>query len=159
MTSLIDFYGQTDFEMSFFIEEDADEVIRLINKAFSYQDEAKGRERINKEELDKKVSETEFYLVKKGKQLVACVSLEVKDEFLHIGLLSVTDGFGGGKLAPYILASIEEYAKGLNLNKINLSYGTASPWLKKYYERYGFTENGRQVDLGWSELIEMVKEL
>lgn len=154
-----DFLKTPDLSIALLSKAQMDEAVRLINHAFSYQDEAKGRERITLDELAKKIDETQFYVIKQHDKLVACISLELRSDCLYLGLLAVADRLQGGKLAPKIMQATNEYAKQLNYKRIDLSYGSASPWLREYYERYGYTETGDIRDIGWSKLIEMSKPL
>ena len=159
MADFTQYLREPGLTVSVLAEDDMQEVVRLINHAFAYQDEAKGRERITLDELAQKMRKTNFYVIKQQDTIVACVSLELREDCLYLGLLSVADQMQGGKLAPKIMQAIDEYAKQLDYKRIDLSYGSASPWLKKYYERYGFAETGETRDIGWSELIDMSKSL
>lgn len=159
MMSLAEFFKEPGLTVSVLTQDEMGEAVRLINHAFSYQDEAKGRERITLDELAKKMDETQFYVIKQHYKLVACVSLELRSDCLYLGLLAVADQLQGGRLAPKIMQATDEYAKQLNYERMDLSYGSTSPWLKEYYERYGFTETGDIRDIGWSKLIEMSKPL
>lgn len=159
MSDYTEFFNYPDLEISILEEKDMAKSIELINHAFAHQNEAKGRERINKEELTKKMSDTDFYVINQGNQLVACVSIELKKESLYLGLLSVADNFRNGKLAPIILSSIEEYARSLGYRKMSLSFSSASEWLKSYYEKNGFRESGERRSIGWCDLVDMTKQL
>lgn len=158
MPGLADHFPGSDYEVNTARSADKPELMNLINHAFSYQDEAKGDKRITLEALTKKIDETEFY-VWKNNEVVACCYVDVLEHEVHFGLLTVADELRGGDFAPSIIKAIEEYAGSMHKEDIKLDYMSLSPWLKSYYEKYGFQETGNVRDLGWCELIEMSKSL
>ena len=158
MTNLAEHFPHPNYKVALAQEDDKPELMNLINHAFSYQDEAKGDKRITLENLSKKIDETEFY-VWKNNQVVACCYIEVLEREVHFGLLTVADELRGGDFAPSIIKAIEEYARSKHKEDIKLDYMSLSPWLKSYYEKYGFQETGNVRDLGWCKLIEMSKSL
>ena len=158
MISFPRFNEGTGLTVSVASTTDVTELVTLINNAFKYQDEAKGEARTNQAGLLKKMSKSDFYVWKEiGGVIVACCYIEIHKDKLHFGLLAVEDRYRGKGLAPAIMDSIEHYAISLGKHLLELDYMDLSPWLKRYYERRGYNETGFVEDIGWSQLIRMVK--
>lgn len=139
-------------------QRDIPELMELINHAFQYQDEAKGMSRIDSIGLQKKMEKTEFYIWRDAtSKLAACCYVAFNAHTAHFGLLAVSDDLRRKGLAPSILAAIEAYALGNET--LELDYMSLSPWLDRYYERYGFEKTGLVEDIKWSKLIRMQKRL
>lgn len=140
--------------------DDIKDSVELINHAFNYQDEAKGDVRITTDKLLEKMRTSEFYVIKdRSQNIVGCVYIDKTETALHFGLLAVADKLRGKGLAGRIIYSIENYALSLHKTELELDYMNLSPWLKKYYEKYGFKETGEIEDIGWCQLIRMTKAL
>lgn len=141
-------------------EEDIPAVVALINHAFEYQDEAKGEKRIDEAALRKKLATSEFYVWKDDAgNLVATTYVVLEADKAHFGLLAVADELRGKRLASSIITAIEEYARANNKSILELDYMSLSPWLGKYYERYGFVKTGFVEGIGYTELVQMQKKL
>lgn len=159
MADLQNYFAYKDTLLRPASDGDIPHLVRLINEAYSYQDEAKGAPRTNPDHLRKRVSETLFYVAQQDKQLVGCVYLEPKDTSLHFGLLTVIPRLRGTGLAQALMAAIEKYAKSQNYQTIELDYMSLAPWLKPYYEGYGFQETGDTTVWGSITLVRMKKSL
>ncbi|HEY2003540.1 MAG TPA: GNAT family N-acetyltransferase [Candidatus Saccharimonadia bacterium] len=140
-------------------ESEIDETVSLINPAYGYQDQAKGRARTDAEHLRKRASETHFYVVKDGGGIVGCVYVEPSGGSLHFGLLTLADHYRKTGLAQAIMKAIEDFAGANRYESLELDYMSLAPWLKKYYERYGFIETGVVINWGSIDLIHMSKKL
>ena len=57
------------------------------------------------------------------------------------------------------MEAIEEYSHALNIKRIELDYMSIAPWLKRYYEKYGYIETGEVTPWGDIRLIRMAKEV
>lgn len=148
------------YSCSLAVKSDMPATVKLINHAFRYQDDAKGESRISEESLTKRIKETEFYVFKdENRKIVSCIYIDRLAMALHFGLFAVDDELRGSGLAVLIMQSIEQYAIGLGKKYIELDYMSLSPWLKSYYEKYGYHETGEIEDIGWCRLIRMVKPL
>ncbi len=158
-SDLEEFFKFKDMQLRKIEAGDIDMIVTIINKAYSYQDDTKGEPRINKQKLQDKIAQTEFYVVLNGTQLTGCVYTEVKEKGLHIGLLTVIDSWRGKGLAPKILTAIVEYATSRDFKSIELNYMSLAPWLRSYYEKYGFKLTGKITPWGTIDLIRMSKSL
>lgn len=157
---LEDLFDNSQIIVSRVSDDDVVPTRELINHAFSYQDKIKGEKRITIDRLREKIAETEFYVWKdEAGDVVACVYVELLQDRLHFGLFSVADLYRGKGLAQEIMRCLEDYALTNGKHTMELDYMSISPWLKGYYERYGYKETGEVEDIGWSKLIRMEKAL
>jgi ribosomal protein S18 acetylase RimI-like enzyme len=135
------------------------EVVALINPAYSYQEALKGEPRTNPQHLKGRMAETDFYVARQKGKIVGCVYIEPKGSRLHFGLLTVAPELRGKGLAQAMMKAIEDYAREAGFKELDLDYMSAAPWLKGYYERYGFRQTGKIKPWGTIDLLQMVKEL
>lgn len=134
---------------------DTEALVALINQAYSYQDEAKGAPRTNVEHLISRVSETDFYVLEKDNSPVGCVYLEPHVGSLHFGLLTLAPELRGTGVGGALIRAIIQYAHKHSFEHVDLDYMSLAPWLKKYYEQYGFKDVGEKVAWGSIDLIRM----
>lgn len=134
-------------------------LVGIINDAYSYQDKAKGEPRTNIKHLTKRIHETDLYVAEKASKVVGCVYLEPRGNALHFGLLTVIPKLRRTGLAPAIVKAIIEYASHNNYSSLELDYMSLAPWLKKYYEKYGFQETGEKTTWGSIDLIRMQRAI
>lgn len=139
--------------------DDIEKIVDIINEAFSYQDEIVGEPRTGIDHLSRRISETDFYVVENSDEIVACFYLEPHDGSLHFGLLAVIPSYRGKGLAKETVGAIEQFAKKAKYTSLELDYTSISPWLKKYYECYGFCETGDEGVWGPIKLIRMRKNI
>lgn len=158
-TSLIDFFSYDDITLRKPQESDTNELVSLINEAYSYQDAAKGAPRTNVEHLITRMAETDFYVLEKDSRPVGCVYLEPHPDSLHFGLLMLAPKLRGTGVGKALIGAIIKYAKQHPYERIELDYMSLAPWLKKYYEQYGFKEIGEKVAWGSIDLIRMRLDL
>ena len=78
---------------------------------------------------------------------------------MHFGLLTVTPEYRGSGLAPAIINAIEAYGRALQCRFVQLDYMSVAPWLKSYYEKFGFRETGVKEPWANMDLIQMSKGL
>jgi N-acetylglutamate synthase-like GNAT family acetyltransferase len=153
------FFNYPDVTLVPAVDSDVVELVELINHAYSYQNEAKGEPRTNPVHLKKRMDEVELFVAKHAGKIVGCVYIEPAGRVLKFGLLTVNDDHRGKGLAPAMMHAIENFAKDSKYHELSLDYMSLAPWLKKYYERYGFYETGKTTGWGTIDLIEMRKPL
>ena len=141
------------------LDDDIQEMVDMINRAYSYQNQIKGEPRTNPAHLRNRASEVQLFVARSDIRIVGCVYLEPKDSALHFGLLTVADDFRGTGLAQAVMKAIEEYALATGFRTLDLDYMSIAPWLRKYYEGYGFRETGEVYKWGLIDLIRMRKEI
>ncbi len=159
MLVLANYFQFIDITLQRISETDIDATVALINDAYSYQDEAKGRPRINASELRKRTERSEFYVAKQDGRVVGCVYVERYPKKLHFGLLTVSSELRGKGLGPATMEAIENYARDLSMAVIELDYMSLAPWLKAYYEKLGYVETGEVTPWGAIDLVRMAKTL
>jgi len=157
--NLSSYFSKDGFNLRTTLVSDVNELVGIINDAYSYQNEAKGRPRTDSDHLRQRISETDFYTLLHDKKIIGCVYLEPKDSALHFGLLTLTPDFRGKGVAEGVIDSIDAYARNNNYETIDLDYMSLAPWLKKYYEKYGFTETGEITSWGLIDLVRMRKKV
>jgi N-acetylglutamate synthase-like GNAT family acetyltransferase len=157
--SLSNYFSKKDFSLRSTLKSDINDLVEIINAAYSYQDQAKGEPRTNTNHLQKRINETDFYTVLHTERVIGCVYLEPKGSALHFGLLTLIPDFRGKGIAESIINSIDAYAKNNDFETINLDYMSLAPWLKKYYEKHGFLETGEVTVWGSIDLVRMQKKV
>lgn len=78
---------------------------------------------------------------------------------LHFGLLTVVPELRGKGVASTIMEAIDSYVSEHQFQMIALDYMSLAPWLKRYYEKYGFVETGTVNHWGKIDLLRMQKKL
>jgi len=154
---LPDYFDFKDIELVRIQDSDIHKTVALINHAYLYQQVAKGEPRVTSLRLRQYAKDKEFYVAWQHNTIVGCIYLEPNGDSLYFGLLTVIDNQKGTGLAPAILKAIESYAHAKNFKNIGLAYVSVAPWLKKYYQGYGYTESEEVTDLGRLLLIWMHK--
>ncbi|HEY1074947.1 MAG TPA: GNAT family N-acetyltransferase [Patescibacteria group bacterium] len=156
---LIDYFDFEAVVLERIQDSDIDESVTLINHAYKYQEQYKNEPRVNRETLITQVKKSKFYVAKSNNHVIATVYIQPKGETLKLGLLAVLDAYRGKGLAPAIIKAIEEYGRTGGFKSLALDYMSIAPWLKKYYEKYGFKETGEFENWGTIDLIHMEKSL
>lgn len=142
-----------------FSSYDTLELVNVINQAYKYQDIAKGAPRTNPKHLQARAMEVNLYVVIVENDIVGCVYTEPKGSSLHFGLLTLAPEHRGTGLSQALIAAIESYAHANKYKAIELDYMSLAPWLKPYYEKYGFEETGEIEPWGSINLVRMKKHL
>ncbi len=140
-------------------ESDSNEAVALINRAYAYQNEYKNEPRITRDKLWHQAQKSQFYVLKEEGKIIGTIYIQTKNRSLHFGLLSVDQSYRGIGLAPALLSAVELYARDHACLSLQLDYMSIAPWLKRYYEKYGFCETGEVENWGTIDLIRMRKDL
>ena len=159
MNSLAKYFKQKDTVLREVDATDVTALVSIINDAYSYQDSAKGRPRTDPEHLRARIEETDFYVLERDNEIVGCVYLEPQEDSLHFGLLTLIPNLRKTGLGKMVMDAIEAYAKDSGYRSLELDYMSLAPWLKGYYEKYGFEETGDVTEWGSIDLIRMRKEV
>ena len=156
---LATYFSFKDLELRHAQDADIDQLVEIINEAYSYQDEAKGEPRTSAAKLHARIKEVEFYVLVRDGALIGCVYLESKATMLHFGLLTLTKENRGLQIGSVLVEAIENFAVENGYSGLELDYMSLAPWLKTYYERYGFELTGEVTEWGTINLIRMSKSL
>lgn len=149
-----------DFSLRLATANDIETLVSIINQAYSYIEEARGAPRTNRDHLNQRISKTNFFVVVNSVgAIVGCFYTEPQATSLLFGMLALIPKQRGTGLGKAIAKAVEEYAKNTRYKTVMLDYMSVSPWLKKYYESYGFSENGQIEHWGTIDLIRMSKDI
>ncbi len=140
-------------------DSDVKDLVEIINDAYSYQNEDRGELRTNFDHLKKRISETNFFVIQYHDKIVGCVYIESKNNSLHFGLFTLILRHRGKGVAGQVMSAIEDLALTNNFDAIELDYMSVAPWLKVYYEKYGFIASGESEEWGKVRLVRMKKSL
>ena len=138
---------------------DINELVEIINDAYSYQNEARGELRTSFDHLKNRISETNFFVIQHHDRIVGCVYIESSSNSLHFGLLTLVPSHRGKGIVEQVMDAIEDLALTNNFDAIELDYMSIAPWLKAYYERCGFIATGDFENWGEIQLLRMKKSL
>jgi predicted N-acetyltransferase YhbS len=106
-----------------------------------------GKKRTDEKDLLNLFSkESSIFLVAKNNEekLVGTVFLEIKKEWLYLGMLSVEPGFQGNGVGRSLVISSMEIAHSFGLNGIQIQVVHRRSELISWYERLGFTVTGKE---------------
>lgn len=160
MQQLPDFFSFKNLTMRRFKLTDTPVVEALVNQAFDYQVPIVGRPRTDPSRLKTLSDESDFYVVEDGRAIVATIYTEPNDQSVHFGMFAIAPKYRGSGLAQAMLSTVEQYAKATGAKTVDLDYTSFSPWLKDYYQRYGFIETGvRETWINNAELVHMQKAI
>lgn len=149
-----------DFSLRQATPEDVDTLVPIINQAYQYLEEVRGEPRTSHDHLIERMSKADFFVVLDlADNIVGCFYIEISSQSLLFGLLTLIPDLRGSGLGRALITAIEQYAKALNRKTVVLDYMSISPWLKKYYESYGFSETGQIEHWGTIDLIRMSKNI
>jgi predicted GNAT family N-acyltransferase len=160
MSRLCDYFTHKDIKCRLIQKYDIPETVDLINKEYSYQDKYRNGTRTNKGHLSDLISRTEFYVFTDTKGIAGCVYIEFEQEGkVYFGLLTIASRLQKQGLGKNISKSVELYTKDTGNKELVLAYMHIEPWLKDYYSKMGFKENGDVWDWDGIKLINMSKRL
>lgn len=159
MTVLADHFSYPKCTLRKIKESDIAETVSHLNTAFKYQELATKHPRTNPEHLRKYMSVLDCYVIICDSQIVGTVALENKGSILHFGLVSVAEQYRGSGLATAIMKAVEDFAIKKKYTILELDFMSIAPWLKKYYENYGFTKTGHTESWKGTTLVQMHKKI
>lgn len=161
LLSLPDFFADDTLWCRPYIEADTANLVVLVNKAYSYQDGVKGAQRTDQAGIRKYASKSNLFVFvdTKSGTLAGCVALHLQpeDNYVYFGLLTIDTAYAGNGIGAKIIQSVDTYARYLNATGITLNYMHLAPWLKVYYESFGFKETGDIEESGKMNLVKMNK--
>lgn len=157
--SLPDYFSYPNGTLRPMRREDISTLVPIINEAYAYQDAAKGSPRTSAAHLTERAHQADFYVLTIDEQLSGCFYIEKVKNALHFGLLTLIPGARGKGIGTLIIAALTDYAKSVGLSTLELDYMSVASWLKRYYEKSGFTETGQITPWGSIDLVRMSKEL
>jgi N-acetylglutamate synthase-like GNAT family acetyltransferase len=158
MASLSDFFDFDGLALRRILPGDFPATVELVNEAYAYQETAKGEPRTSLDQLAARAETSECYVLEAGSKIVGCVYVELLNRKLaKFGMLTVAPALRHKGVGGSLIAAVESYVKGQDIIRLQLDYMSVAPWLKSYYERLGFQENGSIRAWGNIDLIQMEK--
>ncbi len=143
-----------DLIITTFIEQNADEVVALVNSAYRGEGSKKGWTteadliegtlRIDKDSLYKMLDRPGSVVLtcKDADTVVGCVYLKKDDEGLYLGMLSVSPSMQGSGTGKKLLQAAEEHAIETGAKYIVMSVIDLRHELIAWYERHGYKRTG-----------------
>jgi GNAT superfamily N-acetyltransferase len=117
--------------------EDAEELVRIINRAFQVEKFFIARDRIDLAELRDFFSKGEFLITDGG-----CVYVEARGDRCYLGLLSVVPDAQGSGLGRRLMQAAEARARELGCHAMDLRVVNLREELPAFYRHLGYVENG-----------------
>lgn len=136
------------------ILKDVPELIDLINNAYRGEHSRKGwtseadildGERMNKEMLEdlfKHDAATILKYVNESGTITGTVYLEIRQEALYLGMLTVSPEQQGQGIGKILLSAGETFAQQNNCKKVTMSVIKSRKELISWYERHGYRFTG-----------------
>jgi N-acetylglutamate synthase-like GNAT family acetyltransferase len=123
-------------------ETDAEELLRLINRAFQVERFFLETDRIALPEVHEYLQKGVFLISVEDGAMAACVYAEVRGERGYFGLLSVDPARQRGGLGKRLVAAAEEHCRAAGCRFMDLLIVSLREELPAYYARLGYEETG-----------------
>jgi GNAT superfamily N-acetyltransferase len=117
--------------------EAAEELVRIINRAFQVEKFFIARDRIDLAELRDFFAKGEFLITDGG-----CVYVEPRGDRCYLGLLSVNPDAQGSGLGRRLMQAAEDRARELGCKAMDLRVVNLREELPSFYRHLGYVENG-----------------
>lgn len=157
MLEICDFFKFKDMQIRRAMDDDISVLVPLINEAYSYINETSGGSRTNEIHLHEKMNESDYYVVVDANKIVGVFYLKKIDNSLSFGMFAIEPAHRGKGLGKKVVEAIEKFAKSSDMKSLEIDRMSASPWLKEYYENYGFSDTGKIEKWRNIDLIHMRK--
>jgi N-acetylglutamate synthase-like GNAT family acetyltransferase len=138
-------------------DADIKDLVLLVNSAYR-GDEAKrgwtneadllvGGIRIDDNEMREMMEDDEHIVLKHLSDgvITGCVSLIKKEDYLYLGMLTVSPALQGGGTGKKLLQAAEDFGKASAYQRIRMTVITARAELIQWYTRHGYTDTGDRV--------------
>jgi GNAT superfamily N-acetyltransferase len=122
--------------------EDADALMRLINRAFQVEKFFIDTDRIALPEVEEHLGSGEFMVLEDADKLMACVYIRRNGERGYFGLLSVDPLLQRGGLGKRMIAAAEDRCRAQGCRVMDLQIVNLREELPAYYRGLGYTESG-----------------
>lgn len=170
-----------EFKMLTATVNDAQELVLLINSAYRGERSKKGwtteahlieGDRMNEVALTEMIAKPRVVIrkcVNSDHVIVGCVYLEILEDELYLGLLTVSPDMQAAGIGKIMLSDAEDVALNQNLSGIVMTVISIRPELIHWYVRRGFHPTGKIIPFPTDntfgrplqplELVELKKEL
>lgn len=122
--------------------DDVDEIVRVINLAYRVEDFFVNGDRTNRPEIEAWMGEpgNSIIVVESplGRELAACVCIDVHGGAGHFAMLSVDPSHQGRGIARLLVSAVEEHCRRAGCDELQLEVVDLRTELPPFYERFGF---------------------
>lgn len=148
---------------------DVTDICILVNRAYRGESSRKGWTteadfldgiRIDEDTLLRYFYENNSTILKctdDDQQITGCVYLKMENEFLYLGMLTVSPSLQGNGIGKMLLQASEEKAKQLSCKSIMMTVITYRHELIGWYKRHGYYETGQKQPFPRGEKFGMPK--
>ncbi|HVT92840.1 MAG TPA: GNAT family N-acetyltransferase [Bryobacteraceae bacterium] len=123
-------------------DADAEAITRIINDAFRAVSFYKIGDRIDVDEVRRRLGKGAFFLAVDEGVAAGCVYVELRKERAYLGLLSVSPGYQRLGLGDVLMTRGEDYCREAGCRFIDIDIISLRPELVPYYRRRGYVETG-----------------
>lgn len=132
-------------------------LVTLVNSAYRGEDAKKGWTneadllvggiRIDAGEMEEMMADEDHIILKHESEnkITACVSLVKKENYLYLGMLTVSPGLQGTGMGKKLLQAAEDFAKNEQFDRIRMTVITARQELIDWYTRHGYADTGERL--------------
>lgn len=132
-------------------------LVNLVNSAYRGEHAKKGWTneadllvggiRIDAEEMQEMMADDDHVILKheEGNQVTACVSLVKKEDYLYLGMLTVSPELQGSGMGKQLLQAAEDFAKEEQFDRIRMTVITARKELIDWYMRHGYSDTRERL--------------
>lgn len=103
--------------------------------------------RIDAAEMQEMMADDDHVILKheEGNKVTACVSLVKKEDYLYLGMLTVSPELQGSGMGKKLLQAAEDFARQEQFGRIRMTVITARKELIDWYMRHGYTDTGERL--------------
>jgi ribosomal protein S18 acetylase RimI-like enzyme len=144
------------------VPDDAKEIEKLVNSAYRGDTSRKGwtteadlldgsrTDTRAIEELIKKPGTQILKYLSEGK-IIGCVQLDVVDQGMYLGMLTVQPDLQGGGIGKKLLTTAEAEARMQGCKKIFMTVISVRSELIAWYERHGYIDTGKRKPFNFND--------
>jgi N-acetylglutamate synthase-like GNAT family acetyltransferase len=125
-------------------EFDHDDLMALINRAFSVEAFFIRGDRVSPQRLRDYMQTGRFLLAEDNGQLLGCVYVELHGDHAYLGLLSVDPGRQKTGLGRRLVAAAEEFAREMGAQRMELTVVNLRTELPVFYQKLGYALTGTE---------------
>lgn len=138
-------------------ESELEAILKLVNSAYRGEssragwtteaDLIAGEVRIDMPSLQEvfAMEGSHVLVYQKEGQIIGCVNLQNKKEYLYLGMFSVSPLYQNAGIGKKLLKAAEEVADQLQLSKIRMSVIAVRDELIAWYKRNGYVDTGERI--------------
>jgi GNAT superfamily N-acetyltransferase len=126
-------------------DQDADELVRLINAAFEVERPIFGGDRIDLPGVLAYMRKGKFLVAEEIGRLIGCVYGELRGESGYVGLLSVDPVRQGKGFGRALIEAVEDCFRQSGCSRVELRVVSARTPLSRFYRHLGYEQAGTEA--------------